>query len=83
MPASRSASRPSGGLGGALDAREDLVDGAVEFALVHGGSKGCATLSRMIRALAWIALALALGACGQKGPLKLPEPPKAAGHAAP
>ncbi|MCM2326339.1 MAG: lipoprotein [Lysobacter sp.] len=31
----------------------------------------------MIRALAWIALAAALAACGQKGPLKLPEPPKA------
>ncbi|NJD87807.1 MAG: hypothetical protein FIB05_07320 [Betaproteobacteria bacterium] len=35
----------------------------------------------MIRALAWIALAAALGACGQKGPLKLPEPPKAAAAA--
>ncbi|HQZ46383.1 MAG TPA: lipoprotein [Usitatibacteraceae bacterium] len=32
----------------------------------------------MIRALAWIALAITVGACGQKGPLKLPEPPKAA-----
>jgi len=32
----------------------------------------------MIRALAWIALAIAVGACGQKGPLKLPEPPKSA-----
>jgi len=38
---------------------------------------------RMIRALAWIALALALGACGQKGPLKLPDPPKPAASAAP
>jgi predicted small lipoprotein YifL len=37
----------------------------------------------MIRALVWIALAVALGACGQKGPLKLPEPPKAAASAAP
>ncbi|MGE0357025.1 MAG: lipoprotein [Burkholderiales bacterium] len=32
----------------------------------------------MIRALAFLALAIVLGACGQKGPLKLPDPPKAA-----
>ncbi|HUL95460.1 MAG TPA: lipoprotein [Usitatibacter sp.] len=31
----------------------------------------------MIRALAAAALSLALVACGQKGPLKLPEPPPA------
>jgi predicted small lipoprotein YifL len=31
----------------------------------------------MIRALAVLALALALAACGQKGPLRLPEPSKA------
>jgi predicted small lipoprotein YifL len=30
----------------------------------------------MIRALAWVALALAVNACGQKGPLRLPDPPK-------
>jgi predicted small lipoprotein YifL len=29
----------------------------------------------MIRALLLVAAALALCACGQKGPLKLPEPP--------
>jgi predicted small lipoprotein YifL len=33
----------------------------------------------MIRTLALaVALALALAACGQKGPLKMPEPPKPA-----
>ncbi|MDH5265217.1 MAG: lipoprotein [Betaproteobacteria bacterium] len=37
----------------------------------------------MIRALAWIAIAILLGACGQKGPLKLPEPPKASFPALP
>ncbi|MBL0142293.1 MAG: lipoprotein [Betaproteobacteria bacterium] len=37
----------------------------------------------MIRALAWIALAIAVGACGQRGPLKLPEPPAPAAPAAP
>ncbi|HUP31333.1 MAG TPA: lipoprotein [Usitatibacter sp.] len=38
----------------------------------------------MIRALLAIATALALGACGQKGPLKLPDaPPKQPPAAAP
>jgi len=37
----------------------------------------------MIRALAWIALAIALGACGQKGPLRLPDAPKPASLASP
>ncbi|MBX3672937.1 MAG: lipoprotein [Burkholderiales bacterium] len=37
----------------------------------------------MIRALAWIALAIALGACGQKGPLRLPDTPKPASLATP
>jgi len=37
----------------------------------------------MIRALAFLALALLLAACGQKGPLKLPEPPPAAAFAFP
>jgi predicted small lipoprotein YifL len=37
----------------------------------------------MIRALVFLALALALAACGQKGPLRLPEPPKAASPAFP
>jgi predicted small lipoprotein YifL len=35
----------------------------------------------MIRALATLALALALAACGQKGPLQLPDPPKPAAPA--
>ncbi|MBK7659492.1 MAG: lipoprotein [Betaproteobacteria bacterium] len=35
----------------------------------------------MIRALALAALALALLACGQKGPLKLPDPPRPAAPA--
>jgi predicted small lipoprotein YifL len=37
----------------------------------------------MIRALAWLAIAAALAACGQKGPLKLPEPPKPASPTSP
>ena len=54
-----------------FDAREHGVDGAMEFRFRHN--------ARMIRALA-AALAFALAAlagCGQKGPLKLPEPPPA------
>ena len=57
----------------ALDARELGVDAGVEFGLVHN--------EQMIRALLaalCLALALALCACGQKGPLKMPEPPRPA-----
>ena len=37
-----------------------------------------APFSRAIGAAAAVALAIALAGCGQKGPLKLPEPPKPA-----
>ncbi|HET7732172.1 MAG TPA: lipoprotein [Usitatibacter sp.] len=37
----------------------------------------------MIRALLLLAAALSVGACGQKGPLKLPEPPPATPAPAP
>ena len=68
-----------GALDGALDAREHGVDGAVEFGLVHNAGMIRAPFSRAIGVVAAaLALAFALPGCGQKGPLKLPEPPKPA-----
>jgi len=82
MPASRSESTPPEA-SAARSIRARISSAARWNSLSFMGAGACATLHGMIRALAWIALAAALGACGQKGPLKLPEPPKAASHASP
>ena len=50
-----------------------IVDGAMEIRFVHNAG--------MIRALALVSALAALAVlagCGQKGPLKLPDPPKSA-----
>src|SRR4051812_6887635 len=59
-------------LDGPLDAREHRIDSAMEIALVHN-----AEMIRALACLAAIACAIAIAGCGQKGPLKLPEPPPA------
>jgi len=53
---------------GAVDAREHRLDSSMEIRFRHN--------ARMIRALAAATLfALLAAGCGQKGPLKLPDPP--------
>src|SRR3954452_8654018 len=59
-------------LDGPLDTRDVRVGGALEIALVHN-----AEMIRALACLAAISCAIAISGCGQKGPLKLPEPPPA------